>query len=265
MNSFHFISLPPRNAKPRQQGLTMMLDKHLGINATQDWVSSFSDYVDIVKFGWGTSRLLPEAVLKEKIAILRAAQIRVCPGGTFLEIAYLQNKVEAFLETAKNLGFDGIEVSDGSIDMPHEEKLRLIETAREAGFCVSSEIGKKSESADRLISVVERVEQVRSELAAGSSHVIIEAREAGSVGIFDHDGEVMPEMVKDLVNQLGGIHNILFEAPLKSQQVWLIQHLGNEVNLGNIAPEEVLSLETLRLGLRADTLNYYHSATEDTC
>jgi len=257
--AFPVIERPFRPAKPRTAGLTMVLDKGMGAAALADWLATTGENVDIVKFGWGTSGVIPEEVLLPKISLLRQNGILVCPGGTFVEIAYVQKRVGPFLEAARRLGFSCIEVSDGTVDMPHADKSALIKQARDLGFTVMSEVGKKFEIDDKRYSLRERVDNALAELEAGATKVIIEARESGSFGIFDSDGEVIPDLLEGLLSGLG-IHNILFEAPRVGQQQWLVTNLGNSVNLGNIAPEDCINLETLRLGLRAGTLKEYHLA-----
>lgn len=254
---FQCIALPARSMKPRQDGLTMILDKGIGVNAFSEYLVLAGAYIDIVKFGWGTSRILPKDVVHKKIVLANDYHVKVCPGGTFLELAYLQGVVAEFLREAYDVGFRCIEVSDGTIHIAHDEKLHLIELAKQMGFAVFSEIGKKFWFEDKRLSLGDRIEQAHAELAAGSSKVIIEAREAGSVGIFGADGAVHPEDVAQLIDGIGLTH-IIFEAPRPDQQRWLIANLGNTVNMGNIALDTVISLETLRCGLRADTLKQFH-------
>lgn len=257
MDSFRFIPIPPRTAKPRNQGLTMLLDKGLDPVQLEGILATSGDYIDIVKFGWATSRILPREILIKKIALLRDRQISVCPGGTFLELAYVHDMMGKFLEEAKSLGFTCVEVSDGTVQIPRDEKLRLIEKAKKAGFEVYSEIGKKSPFEDEQISTRARIEDAHAELSAGALKVIMESRESGTTGIYDSEGHVIQESLDELVLHVG-ITNIIFEAPKREQQVWLIGNLGNAINLGNVAPEDALNVETLRLGLRSDTLKEYH-------
>jgi phosphosulfolactate synthase len=238
--------------KPREIGLTAVLDKGLGLRALHDLVELGGSYIDIVKFGWGTSVLYPPQTLMAKIALLRAAGIAVCPGGTLLEIAWANARTEAFFAFAEEAGFTTIEVSDGTYDVPRRVKLALIAHAARLGFRVVSEVGKKNPEDDVRLSSAQRVALVRQELEAGAWKVIVEGRESGTVGIYDARGVVQGELADALVAALGVI-SLVFEAPQKSQQVWLIQRYGAQVNFGNIPPEEVLSLTTLRCGLRSDT------------
>lgn len=215
--------------------------------------------MDVLKMGWGTARLLPEPVLRKKLALLREFGVKSCPGGTFMELAYLHKAVAAVLRDAKHLGFDCVEVSDGTVEMPYQHKLDLIKQARDAGFEVFSEVGRKEGFADQQLSLEERVVSINRELEAGASKVIIEARESGYNGIFGDGGQVIPEYVDHIVSHVG-LGEIMFEAPQSGQQVWLIEHLGNDINIGNVRPDGVLNLETLRCGLRSDTLPLYHGS-----
>ena len=251
--TFPFIKLPSRNQKPRTSGITMVLDKHLGLAAAKDLVDTSGDYIDVVKLGWGSATLYSEAVLRKKIEIYRAHNIKVCTGGTFMELAFEQNKVDEMLEQAKDLGFDAVEVSNGIhplIDI--EQKRALIEKVVSYGFTTFSEVGKKMSEEDNALSYTDRVEEVLSDLKAGASKVIMESRESGNVGIFNEDGKVNTELANRLFQQIDP-NNIIWEAPQKEQQVWLMHQLGNDANIGNVAPDQALSLESLRLGVRADT------------
>ncbi|MCK4327434.1 MAG: phosphosulfolactate synthase [Candidatus Diapherotrites archaeon] len=254
---FGHISLPPRSEKPRENGVTMVLDHCLGMHAVEDLLATAGDYIDVVKLGWGTSRLFDEGLLKEKIRAYKANGIKVCPGGTFLEVACAQGKQDEFFNCAKALGFDCVEVSNGVHPMHHDEKLELIRKACSMGFCVTSEVGKKLRKEDERIAPEERVSMAEKELAAGSWKVIIEARAGGTLGMFDFKGNVKEELAGYLIKNLE-TDKIIFEAPNKSQQAWLIKRLGSEANLGNIKPDDVIPLETLRVGLRGDTFAFFH-------
>jgi phosphosulfolactate synthase len=254
MKSFEMITIPSREKKPRNKGLTTLLDKGLGYHAALDLVEQAADYIDLVKLGWGTTRLIPEETVRKKIALYRDNQIMVSNGGTILEIAYQQGKATEFFQSARNIGIDCIEVSNGVISIPREQKQRLIKEAQVLGFKVFSEIGKKDPVEDALLSLRERIEEAKHDMKAGASKIVIEAREVGKgFGIYDDRGGVKEEMVASLVSEIG-VDTIIFEAPEKSQQVYLILHLGVNVNLGNIKPDDVIPLETLRRGLRGDTL-----------
>ncbi len=256
---FSFLKLPSRPEKPRQVGITMVLDKNLGAQALKDLVEYGGDYIDILKFGWGTARLYPQKVLEEKILTLKNHLILSCPGGTFLEVACAKNKTTQFFREIKKIGFNCVEVSDGTVAMSRAEKLNLILQAKDAGFLVFSEVGKKNKVEDQKYSIQEKIDHALEEIRSGSFKVIMEARECGTQGIFDEKGEIIPEFLEPLVSQVG-FQNLILEAPMVSQQQWLISNLGNTVNLGNVAPEDVLNLETLRCGLRSGTLKEYHLA-----
>jgi phosphosulfolactate synthase len=257
MYAFDFISLPPREEKPRERGLTFVLDKGMSCIQLRSFVEDTAPFFDLMKFGWGTSRLFEEQRLKEKIHLLRDHDIRVCPGGTLMELAVAQNCVDEFLHETMGLGFNCVEVSDGTIPMTRDYKLHLINTARKAGLGVVSEIGKKSPAEDKLLGVEERIAQAASELEAGSWKVIIEGRESGTVGVYDAKGHVHKQAVEELIGAIG-LDNIVFEAPQKSQQAWFFKHYGNTVSVGNIPPADVIPVETLRHGLRGDTLKEHH-------
>ena len=249
---FDFLKLPERERKMREQGITMVLDKGLGCSAVGDLMVA-SEWIDIVKLGWGTPLVLPENFLKKKIRIYKENRIEVSNGGTLLEFAHKQGKVDEFLRKAKTIGLTSIEVSNGKVEIPPEEKAEIIRRSRTYGFKVYSEVGKKDSTLDMKLSLEQRIKEAKNDLKAGARKVILEARESGKVGIYDKSGNVKEEFLKKLVKKIG-LTNVIFEAPKKNQQVWLILTFGPEVNLGNIKPADVISLETLRKGLRGDTL-----------
>lgn len=257
MRAYDFISLPPRTKKPREVGLTSVLDKGMGLLHTRDFLMDAAPYIDLIKFGWGTSRLFKAKRLQEKIHLLRDHDIRVCPGGTLMEVAIAQDCVAEFLREIKHLGFNCVEISDGTIAITQEAKLRLIEQARHARLCVLSEVGKKSPIEDDELDLETRIAYVEAELDAGSWKVIIEGRESGTVGVFDAAGDVQEDDADSIVDAIG-LDHLVFEAPQKSQQTWFFKRYSNQVNVGNIAPADVISVETLRNGLRADTLKEHH-------
>jgi phosphosulfolactate synthase len=254
MKAFEMIAIPSREEKPRKKGLTTLLDKGMGYHTASDLIEQAADYIDLIKLGWGTPRLIPEETIKRKINLYRDSQIMVSNGGTILEIAFQQGKVQEFFQSAKDIGINSIEVSNGVVTINREDKQRLINEAKKLGFEVFSEIGRKDPLEDAKLTLEERIEEALSDMKAGASKIIIEAREGGKgLGIYDDKGSVKEEMVASLVSEIG-VENIIFEAPDKSQQVYLILHLGINVNLGNIRPDDVIPLETLRGGLRGDTL-----------
>jgi 2-phosphosulfolactate phosphatase len=251
---YAFLQLTQRPAKPRKLGMTMVIDKSLGLNAAADLVASAAAHIDLIKLGWGTSCVTSLDVLKEKIALYRSHGIRVLPGGTLFEIAFDRGKVDEYLAETKALGFDAIEVSNGI--HPHldtDKKHELIRRANTAGFYTLSEVGKKLPEEDHLLSSGDRVREARADLAAGAHKVVMESRESGTVGIFTETGKIDSRMAYDIFQQIDP-DDIIWEAPRKEQQVWLLQQLGPHVNFGNIATNDVISLETLRLGLRGDTM-----------
>jgi phosphosulfolactate synthase (CoM biosynthesis protein A)/phosphosulfolactate phosphohydrolase-like enzyme len=250
---FPFINIPERAIKPRSSGMTMVLDKYLSPDQAQQLMNTSADYIDVVKLGWGSSLLYKESLLKQKIEIYRQHKVKVCTGGTFIELAFEQGKVDEMLSYAKALGFDAIEVSNGiHPELTLAEKSSLIKKAANAGFTTFSEVGKKMAEEDSAMSYEERVNQIMADLESGAEKVIMEAREAGNVGIFNADGKVNVELANKLFQKIDP-DKIIWEAPQKAQQVWLIHQLGKDVSIGNVAPFEALSLESLRLGVRADT------------
>jgi len=241
------LDLPERTTKPRSTGLTHVLDRGLSVSGVDALAEVVGDYVDIVKLGWGTAVVTGN--LERKVARYLEHGIPVVLGGTLTELAVSQDRLDGLLEFSTRLGLEHIEVSDGTITLPHEEKLELIERlARD--FTVLSEVGSKDDT--KIMAPYRWVELIQSELEAGAWKVITEARESGTSGIYRHDGEVRMGLIDEIVHAVPP-ESLLFEAPLKDQQVWFIRRLGANVNLGNVAPDDVLSLETMRLGLRSDT------------
>lgn len=257
--TFPFLQRPERAAKPRQNGITMVLDKNLSVSELDNVLGTASDFIDLIKFGWCTSAVFPPEVIRRKCEVIRHYGVDVCPGGTLMELAFLQGKVPQLLEEARRLGFNCIEVSNGTVPMPEERKLECIQRALDLGFKVVSEVGSKIVEEDHRLHVEQRIEQTRQELEQGVWKVIVEARESGTLGIFDNKGKTQVDMLQSLIHGVG-IDGLIFEAPLKQQQADLILRLGNRVNLGNIPPHEAIALETLRLGFRGDTMRQLHLA-----
>jgi phosphosulfolactate synthase len=247
-----FLTLPERTAKPRESGLTHVLDKGYSLEQVRQFLSVARDYVDIVKLGWGTAVVTPN--LKEKIELLQGNGVPVCFGGTLFEVCLRQNKLDEYLETVRAYGMDCIEISDGTIAMDEDDKIALLKRLTKE-FKVLSEVGSKD--AEVVIAPYKWVDSIKRELDAGAWKVITEGRESGTVGIYQSGGEVKEGLLDEIVAAVDAT-NLLFEAPAKSQQAWFIKHFGANVNLGNIAPEEVVSVETLRLGVRGDTLLTFH-------
>lgn len=244
---------PGRSMKPRSMGYTMVLDKGLGPRATEDLMATAADYIDSLKFTFGTSAFYDENILREKVQIVRNAGVDVYPGGTFLEVAVWQDRYAQYLQRARELGFTAIEVSDGTLEMTDEQRADCIKRGLDAGFKVVTEVGKKSP--DEKIAVPEMHRQIAADLMLGAMLVIVEAREGGKgVGVFDNTGAVDECEVDAIVAGVGDPDKLMWEAPLKSQQQYMILRFGNNVNLGNIPTTDVLALEALRQGLRGDTL-----------
>jgi phosphosulfolactate synthase len=242
-----FLDLPFRSSKPRQRGLTHVLDKGLSVAQVDGLVEVAGDVVDVVKLGWGTA--VATANLRPKLDRYRSHGLPVVLGGTLTELAIAQGRVDALVDWLTELGIGHVEVSDGTITLSHEDKLELIaRLARD--FTVFSEVGSKDAAV--IMAPYRWVEQIEQELEAGAWKVIAEARETGTAGIYRPDGEVRMGLVDEIVHEVDH-HAIVWEAPRKEQQVFFLKRFGSEVNLGNIPPDDVLGLETLRLGLRSDT------------
>jgi phosphosulfolactate synthase len=245
--NFQLKNLPERTQKPRNYGLTMVMDKGLGHEDVKNFLSVAAPYVDIVKLGFGTAAVT--ANLREKIEIYRAQNIPVYFGGTLFEAFLVRNQFDDYLQVVKDYGIEHVEVSDGSITIPHNEKCGYIEKLAKH-VTVLSEVGSKD--AAHIMPPYKWIELMKAELEAGSSYVIAEAREAGNVGIYRGSGEVREGLVQEILTQIP-YEKIIWEAPQKAQQVYFLELLGANVNLGNIAPAEVLPLESMRYGLRGDT------------
>lgn len=251
MSDIVLTPLPDRTFKPRNSGLTMVMDKGLSLRQVEDFIEVSSDFTDLVKFGFGTGLLTKN--LKEKIGIYRSAGLPVFFGGTLFEAFLVRNQLDDFRRLLDTFGMTHMEISDGSLQLPHDEKCELIsDFARQ--YVVLSEVGSKD--ADKIIPPYEWIEQMETELNAGAWKVIGEARESGTVGIFRNSGEVRSGLIAEIIRKIP-IDKIIWEAPQKSQQVWFVELYGANVNLGNIAPSEVLPLETLRLGLRGDSFHFF--------
>lgn len=242
-----FLDLPTRTAKPRASGITHVLDKGLSVDATRTFLLHVGELVDIAKIGWGIGYVDPR--LSERVGAYRQAGTAVGLGGTLLEIAAAQGRAEELRTWALEIGVDAVEVSNGLGLLDRPAKRKLVERFSQ-DFLVSAEVGSK----DAASPVVARMwaDEMRADLDAGATWVVAEGRESGTVGIYDKDGAVRDDVVDYLVARVP-VERIIFEAPNKAQQAWFVRAIGPDVNLGNIAPEEVLPLETLRLGLRADT------------
>ena len=235
------LELPARDG-----GLTHVIDKGLGPRAWEDVLETSGDYIDIVKLGWGTAYVTPN--LKRKLEVLAGKPVVI--GGTFFEAVYARGKLEEYRLWLQELGLTHVEISDGTVEIPRERKLELIaDFARD--FIVLSEVGSKDSAVE--FAPAEWVEWIKEELDAGAWKVITEAREGGTAGIFSSSGDMRTGLVDDIAGEID-LDDLIWEAPTKASQAWFVKHFGPAVNLGNIPPDEVIPLETLRLGLRGDTL-----------
>jgi phosphosulfolactate synthase len=245
----HPLDLPARSAKPRDVGITALMDRGLSLAEVDGLIEVAGTAVDIVKLGFGTA--IATENLEPKLARYRQHDIPVVLGGTLTEIAIVQGRVDAYVAWVRSLGLDLIEVSDGSITLDPAEKCALIEKLVADGFTVMSEVGSKDN--ENIMAPYRWVEQIQAELAAGAWKVICEGRETGTAGIARPDGELRQGLIDEIAHAVDPA-KIVFEAPQKDQQVHFIRRFGPDVNLGNIPPAEVLPLETMRLGLRNDTM-----------
>lgn len=249
--NYSINDLPERTTKPRQVGFTMVMDKGLSLRQAQDFVDVSSEYVDIVKLGWTTSYVTPN--LKEKLEFYKDAGIPTYFGGTLFEAFVVRDQFDDYRKILDKYEMTFAEVSDGSIELEHDIKCNFITTLSEQ-VTVLSEVGSKD--VEKIIPPYKWIELMQAELNAGAWKVIGEARESGNVGLFRSTGEVRSGLVQEILTKIP-FEKIIWEAPQKSQQVWFIKLLGSNVNLGNIAPSEIIPLETLRLGLRSDTFDHF--------
>lgn len=245
--NFNLCNLPEREIKPRKIGITMVMDKGISLRQAQDFIDTSSDFVDFVKLGFGTSLISKN--VKEKIKLYQKANLKVYVGGTLFEAFVIRNKFKDYIKYISDLGIDSAEVSDGSIEIDHEKKCEYIfKLSKE--FMVLSEVGSKEEGV--IIHPSRWIKMMENELKAGAFKVIAEARESGNVGIYHKNGSAHTLLINRIVNKIK-IENIIWETPQKSQQVYFLKLFGSNVNVGNISIDDVIPLETLRLGLRGDT------------
>ncbi len=249
----NIVKIDFREQKPRTDGLTMVLDKGLGTHAIEDMLETAAPYIDYVKLGWGTSFIYPN--IQTKIDLYRKHNMPLCLGGTAFEFAYLNNKVDEFVAMLKDLGLEMLEISDGTVDMLETDKLKAIEKLSK-DFKVLSEFGSKDP--EKLTSPKHWVKGMNQELEAGAYTIIAEGRESGTAGIYRANKEIRTGLVEDILSEVPR-EKILWEAPEKAHQSWFVKLLGPNVSLGNIPPSDTLALETLRLGLRSDTLLHIHN------
>ncbi|NUM31005.1 MAG: phosphosulfolactate synthase [Bacteroidetes bacterium] len=249
--NYKISKIPRRTAKPREKGLTMVMDKGLSLREVEDFLSVASSYTDLVKLGFGTSYVTPN--LKEKIKLYQQAEIPVYFGGTLFEAFVIRGQLDEYIKILEKYKLTHCEISDGSIEITQEQKCKYIKQLSKY-VTVLSEVGSKD--AEKIIPPYKWIEMMQAEIDAGVWKVIAEARESGNVGIFRGTGEVRSGLVEEILTKVPQ-EKIIWESPQKSQQVWFIKLYGANVNLGNIAPNEVIPLETLRLGLRGDSFNFF--------
>ncbi|MEX0608786.1 MAG: phosphosulfolactate synthase [Balneolaceae bacterium] len=254
---FTLNHLPKRTQKPRNKGLTLVLDKGYSVRQAEDFVEVCSDYIDVIKLGWGTSYVTQN--LEEKLSVYHNAGIPVYLGGTLFEAYVLRDQLDAYVKLMKKYEIEYVEVSNGTIWLSDEKKQNIIKDLSKE-FNVYSEVGSKNPN--DIIPPYKWVRIIEQELAAGAQKVICEARESGTVGVFRPNGEVRSGLIEEITDQIPA-EKLIFEAPQKEQQVWFIRKFGSNVNLGNIQPADVISVETLRLGLRSDTLLDFYSLDDD--
>jgi len=248
---FKLTQLPERPAQPRENGLTMVMDKGLSIRESIDLIENGSHLIDLLKLGFGTSYATPK--LKEKIDHYKKAGFKVYFGGTLFEAYAIRNQFDDYRRILDYYGVDHVEVSDGSMEIEHDKKCEYIRTLTK-DYTVISEVGSKD--AEKIIPPYEWIEMMEKEIQAGVWKVIAEARESGTVGVFRGSGEVRSGLVAEIIRKIP-LEKIIWEAPQKAQQVWFIKLYGANINLGNIAPSELIALETLRLGLRGDSFDFF--------
>lgn len=259
-----FLTLPARTAKPRSGGLTHVMDKGLTHFAMASLLDIAADHIDIVKFGWGTAYVTPHEVLKRKVALCRAANVQTSPGGTLFELAVAQGTEVAFARWCSRVGFDTVEVSEGTVGLSRRRRTQLIRDLS-ADFHVVAEVGCKDNRvlADPNLWAADMTE----DLAAGAQYVVAEGRESGTVGVYDATGAARDDLVETILGAVPS-HLVIFETPGRNQQSWFVHRIGPSVNLGNVAPDEVVGVETLRRGLRFDTASLaladHHHAAENS-
>jgi phosphosulfolactate synthase len=249
-----FLALPPRTTKPRQQGLTHVIDTGLSTVEAEGMMKSAGEYVDLVRLGWGSAYVTQD--VRDKIECYRRHGVPVMLGGTLTELAWLHGRVEELRGWLKELGIEHVEVSSGTVKIPAPEKTALIAGLSEE-FTVFAEVGEKDPEA--LLAPYRWVGLIKEALLAGAVQVICEGRASGDAGMYRPSGEARTGLIDEIVHEVDPA-KLIFEAPRTHQQVWFIRRFGPEVNLGNIAPPDVISVETLRVGLRADTLEHFHGS-----
>lgn len=251
--NFTLEKIPERTKKPRTYGLTMITDKGLSLQDTKNFMSAASPHVDMVKLAFGTAYVTPN--LGEKIKIYQSHNIPVFFGGLLFEAFLIRNQFDDYVKTIREYGISHMEVSDGSLDIPHAEKCGYIEKLAKIGT-VLSEVGSKDKDREHITPPYKWIELMKAELESGAEYIVAEARESGTVGLYRDSGEVREGLVQEILTQIPG-EKIIWEAPLKSQQLYFLELTGCNANLGNIAPNEIISLEAMRVGLRGDSFHFY--------
>jgi phosphosulfolactate synthase len=247
-----FLELPQRPVKPRETGLTHVIDTGLAPSDADSLMKIAADHIDLIRLGFGSAYVT--GALQEKVDLYHSYEVPVALGGTLTEIAWLQGRVDGLRRWLEELGVKHVEVSSGAVAIPSDEKADLIRTLSQ-DFTVFAEVGEKNP--DAIMAPYRWVELIQEALDAGAAKVVCEGRASGDAGLYRRDGEPRTGLLDEVVHTID-FHRLIFEAPQRHQQVWFIEHLGPDVNLGNIRPDDVIPLETLRLGLRADTLHLFH-------
>ncbi len=247
-----FLDLPERPPKPREEGVTHVIDTGLSAFEAEGLMSMAAEYVDLVRLGWGSAYVTRD--VRRKIDCYRSAGVPAALGGTLTELAWLHGRIDELAGWLDELGIEHLEVSSGTLDIPAEEKLEMIRRLSQR-FTIFAEVGEKDPNA--LLAPYRWVQLIRDALDAGAAQVICEGRATGDTGLYRPNGEPREGLIDEIVHEVP-LGKLIFEAPQKHQQVWFIRHFGPAVNLGNVMPADVISLETLRVGLRADTLKLFH-------
>jgi phosphosulfolactate synthase len=256
------MPVPDRTTKPREDGVTMLIDKGLGLVATKDLLEMAGDYIDMLKLTFGTSAFINIEIVRKKVDLLKSFDVWTMPGGTFMEVALWQKRYPEYLKRCKDIGFNAVEISDGTIEFDLKTRRDCIKRAIDMEFKVLTEVGKKNPNEKVALDLMYR--EIASDLECGASKVIVEAREAGKgVGIYDADGKVKQDEIDNIIAGVDDPSKLEWEAPIKNQQQHLILRFGSNVNLGNVPPADILALEALRCGLRGDTLKKAWEANKD--
>lgn len=248
------FTLPERTSKPREYGLSNLVDNGYGLKELEDKLVLASEYIDIVKLGWASAHITQ--TLTEKVGLFRRFGIETCPGGMLFELSWWQGRMEEYIAFMRSNGISMVEVSNGSLPIPEVEKRKMISELSERGFTVLSEVGSKDVTVQTPPSTW--VECINEDLECGAWKVITEGRADASAGIYESSGALRTEVIEAILDSGIPSEHLIFEAPHKPQMTWFIQRVGSNVNIGNVPLDEVLNLETLRVGLRGDTVMHFH-------